>query len=367
MFSCSLLQAQEPVSTEATIDCAEVLNKAEAEFTAGHFYGIPSLLNDCLNKLTNEQKVRAYLILAQAYLLIDDPIGAENSYLKLLEANPEYVADEIKDAIDVFYLSKKFTATPIFTPHGGLGGTMSITRIIHEITTNPYGQMRKNRSGFGWHLGGGMDWNINDNISLTGEIQFAHKVFKTTVEIKDDPVLETATEKQNWIDVPLYIKYRASAGQIRPFVYGGFAFNLLINSKVALATTNKYPTLGSNSQKVTEGPDLDITYKRNFLNRSLVFGGGVLYKIGKDYLYADVRYMPGLTNVTKDETLYYEKGGYEDVNSSTRYQWVGDYYRLDNIALSVGYVYPLYYPRKVKRARTGSAFRKISKQSDETN
>jgi len=366
IFSKSLLCAQDETTTSGvSIDCAEVLNQAEAEFSAGHFYGIPSLLSDCLNKFTNEQKVQAYLLLAQSYLLIDDPIGAENSYLKLLEANPEYVADEIKDAIDIFYLSKKFTATPLFTPHGGMGGNMAFVRTIYENGTNPYEQSRKDRSGFGWHFGGGIDWNINDNISLSGEIQYSYKVLKTTIDISNDPKLQSSIEKQSWIDVPIYLKYRASTGKFRPFGYAGFAFNLLLNSKVELALTNKYPSLGGNSQNITEGPDLNIRYKRNFLNRSLVFGGGILYKVGKNYLYADIRYMPGLTNVTNDKNVYYDKDSNKEDNSSYRYEYLSDSFRIDNASLSVGYVYPLYYPRKVKRARTGSAFRKISKQGDE--
>jgi len=200
LFTVSLSYAQnEPIGgVDNNVECADVLNQAEAEFAAGHFYGIPSLLKDCLDKLTNEQKVQAYLLLAQSYLLIDDPIGAENSYLKLLEANPEYVADEVKDAIDVFYLSKKFTATPIFTPHGGIGGNLALMRLIQNSGgTNPYSEIRNDKSGFGWHIEGGMDWNMNDNFSLTGEVRYAYKVFKTSIEFIDNPGNQTSTEKQN--------------------------------------------------------------------------------------------------------------------------------------------------------------------------
>ena len=74
-------------------ECEQALNQAQDEFDAGHFYGLPSILNDCITKFSKEQSVRAYLLLSQAYLLIDDPIAAEDSYMKLLSADPEYVAD----------------------------------------------------------------------------------------------------------------------------------------------------------------------------------------------------------------------------------------------------------------------------------
>src|SRR5271154_2886847 len=100
-------------------ECEQTLNQATSEFTSGHFYEIPGLLKPCLdrNDFTNEQRVRAYLLLCQAYLIVDDPIAAEDSYLKLLKADPEYVATKEKDPIEIVYLSSKFTSTPIFTPH----------------------------------------------------------------------------------------------------------------------------------------------------------------------------------------------------------------------------------------------------------
>ena len=116
-------------------ECEQSLNQASDEFNAGHFSGIPALLKPCLegNSFTNEQLVRAYLLLCQSYLINDDPISAEDSYLKLLKADPEYVATNEKDPVDVVYLSKKFTTTPIFTPHFKIGPNFSTQSLIHEI------------------------------------------------------------------------------------------------------------------------------------------------------------------------------------------------------------------------------------------
>jgi hypothetical protein len=117
-----------------TDDCEQTLTTALDEFNAGHFYGLSAILKPCIdNGFTLEQQQRAYLLLAQTYLLIDDPIGAEDSYLKLLKANPEFVTDEARDPIDVVYLSKKFTAAPIFSLFGRVGGNISIARVIHDI------------------------------------------------------------------------------------------------------------------------------------------------------------------------------------------------------------------------------------------
>lgn len=101
------------VTDQPSSDCEQILIQADDEFNAGRYYGIPALLKPCLDQgFSSEQKVRAYLLLTQAYLILDDPIAADDSYLKLLKADPEYVANPARDPIDVYYLSRKFISTP---------------------------------------------------------------------------------------------------------------------------------------------------------------------------------------------------------------------------------------------------------------
>src|SRR5690606_23139680 len=96
---------------QSSDDCEIILNQAAEEVSAGHFLGVDSLLADCLKGgFTREQRQRAYLLLTQVYLLLDNPEKAEESYLELLRANPEFVTDPSRDPIDVVYLSKKFTS-----------------------------------------------------------------------------------------------------------------------------------------------------------------------------------------------------------------------------------------------------------------
>lgn len=343
-------------------ECEQTLARATDEFNAGHFYGLPSILKPCIEgSFTNEQRVRAYLLLTQAYLIIDDPIAAEDSYLKLLRANPEYIATPEKDPIDVVYLSQKFTTTPIFTPHLRIGANTSFVRTIYEINTESDNATvgAKQARALGLQLGGGIDWNINDNISLCADVLFSSKSFKTNksgIAIHDS---QSALEKQRWFDIPVYLKYSDSQGKVRPYGYVGYGTNLLLRSTVSLNYTNFD---SQENSVITDPADEKITYKRNRLNHSLVFGGGVRYKVGKDFIFADVRYMSGLSNLTNEETNYYGDGTFDLAIDATRTRWISDYFRLDNLAISVGFVKPLYDPRKIKRARTHGLFRKINKQ-----
>ncbi len=348
-------------------ECEQVLTQAQDEFNAGHFYGLPAILKDCLPKFSTEQTVRAYLLLAQSYLLIDDPIAAEDSYLKLLKADPEYVAEVSKDPIDIFYLSKKFTTTPVFTPHIRVGGNTSLFRLIHEINTfsEPVNVQRELKGGF--QLGGGIDWNINENLSLCSEVTYARKTFGTSYSgnFKQDNL--SYVEKQNWFDIPLYLKFADDEGKFRPFGYAGYSLNILLAPTVQLRYTNVDTSSDSKqSQSPTTGSDVKIGYKRQTFNRSFVVGAGFRYKIGKDFIFVDARYMAGTTNLTNPQTNYYESGKgssneYTMADTATKYAFIGDYFRLDNISLSVGYVRPIYHPSKVKKMRTSKTMRKVSK------
>lgn len=358
-------------------DCVpdQTLSHAEAEFNAGHFYSIPTILKKCIDegKFSQEQSVRAYLLLCQVYLLIDDPISAEDSYLKLLRADPEFVPNDKDHPIDVVYLSTKFTATPIFTPHFRLGLNTSFFRSIYSVTTEPYAVSVRRPLHFGLQLGGGIDWNINDNISLCAEIDLATRGYErvsTGVAGADE---ESVIGSQVWIDLPVYLKYSYTLKKntkIRPFGYVGFAMNYMLSANNEFTFTDNKP---AGSQLVAEGPSETVSYQRNLLNRSWLVGGGVKYKIGKDFVYADLRYMGGLSNMARENQIYYTNRdnvdpkqignpGYYLSDHLTKYRYVSDLFRLDNISLSFGYVHPIYDPRKIKRARTKGVAKQINKE-----
>jgi Outer membrane protein beta-barrel domain len=351
-------------------ECELTLDKANEEFNAGHFYGIPSLLKSCIDKnnFSREQLVRAYLLLSQVYLITDDPISAEDSYLRLLKADPEYVASSDKDPIDVVYLSKKFTSTPVFTPQIRIGGNTSFYRPLLDINTQSTPEKVAHVLKPGFQAGLGIDWNINENLSLSANGIVAYKSFETVRSFISNDDSQRAIEKQYWFDVPIYLKYSLNKGQIRPFAYLGIAANFLINAKATVDYSNANPA--TLTQTPSEGPDVRLTDKLHFFNRSLVAGGGARYKVGKDFIFVDLRYMAGMTNLTKNNI--YEPDPKDNlsppqlktVSSITDFRYVESFFRLDNISLSVGYVRPLYNPRKVKKARgTKSVSRKMEKES----
>ncbi|MBL7856588.1 MAG: PorT family protein [Cyclobacteriaceae bacterium] len=354
-------------------DCETTLNKAVDEFNAGHFNNIAELLNGCIKRgFTREQRERAYLLLTQTYLLLDDPTGAENSYLSLLQANPEFVADEKRDPIDVVYLSKKFTSTPIFTWYLKIGGNTTPITVMNDYSVWNEGS-RKYKLTPGFQFGGGLDWNYTDNLMLGAEFNLAFTGYKQTESGFNNGLdIKEISDRQSWMMIPIMAKYTLNSGKIRPYVYTGYSFNILFRDVNTITLINQEPSSGNgDAGQLTifedESPNLNYLDRRNKFNGAFLLGGGLKYKFGLDYLFGDIRLSYGMTNPVDPERRYadYRESPFSQGSAMepiTKYAHIEDDFRMHTIFVTVGYIHPLYKPRKLKNARTKSVFRKIGKQ-----
>jgi opacity protein-like surface antigen len=350
--------AQEVVST-----CEETLGRAEDEFNAGRFYGIPVVLSDCLSKFSRDQRFRAYLLLTQAYLLIDDQKKAEESFIEVLRADPEFVPNEQTESVDIVNLSKKFTSTAIFTPHAKAGMTLAIPRIVRPSDLYGMDVEGANILKPGWNVGAGLEWNLTNNWGIGAELFFAYKAYRQTRSGFFDQDFSDRRSQQSWIDVPIYARYTDNKGKWRPFGYAGYAFNLLVSSRSLYRNTDFTASGGGDGaapfQVPNESPALNSLYKNKMLTRSFLVGGGVKYKIGRDFLLVEARYMAG-TNILNKQSVHLaaEGDGFVLDQQIPGFAYLSDFFRLDNFVFNVGFVRPLYQPRKIKRGGILSFLRK---------
>jgi hypothetical protein len=227
----------------------------------------------------------------------------------------------------------------------------------------------------GFQVSAGTDINVNEQITIGGGIQYMFTSYKR--EIKNmfnfygdqhsrDHV--EMLDKQNWIDVPISLKYNYLKGKLKPFVYVGYSFNFLLTDKGVIKYTDSdlSPIQGNTSRGYTS-PNFNLRDRRKIFTQSFFIGGGVKRKIGLNYMFAEVRYSFGLRNIVRPANLY---GNYDDSGNYSsslelpfKYSYVDDYFRLDNLSVSVGYIHPLYKPRKLKKSKTTSVMKKIRKQN----
>jgi hypothetical protein len=353
----------------AQSDCEASLTRATDEFNAGHFYGLPAILKPCIDSkgFSNEQLVRAYQLLTQTYVILEDPIGAEQSYLNLLRANPEYVSTPERDPIDVVYLSKKFTATPIFSWYANAGGNITIPRIIKNTIVND-GSNQEYTLRPRWTVGGGLIWNVNDQITVEGGINLSNssfRYFEDGIFVRDD--LEMS-EAQYSVLLPISLKYTYVRKKLSPYAYAGASLSALLSSRQRFLYSNKTPeysgpdVVGVATQTIEN--DFDATFRRTRINQAFHIGAGARLKYKLDYLFVDIRYSFGVNNVVTDQYLVRKEGDPGSDLPVFSVAYADDQFRLDQAVIQVGYIWPLYKPRKLKTARTRSVLRNVKKSGD---
>jgi hypothetical protein len=359
-------------------ECEQSLNKASEEFNLGHHIGVPDMLSSCMDHNQNrEWRQRANLLLAETYLLLENDSASEESYLEVLRANPEYETDQQRDPVDLVYLSSRFTATPIFTLSGKIGPNVSIIRTLVERGTTTDESDRRYTLMPGLQAGVGLDYNYSQKISAMIEANFVFSAYKQKTEGFFGRDEKEVYDRQSWIRIPLGIKYSSIKGRYRPYGYAGFSMDILLGdrSTITYKDQNYNPASDRVESIDRESPILKIKSQRNTFNRSVFVGGGVKYKVKLNYIFLDLRYSFGLTNlVNPTNSIYdYNREGSDKTSSAfqesgdgaIRWTHIDDLFRMDNVFLSVGYVHPLYKPRKLKKGNTKSVLRQVKKQGDE--
>jgi hypothetical protein len=310
---------------------------------------------------------------------LDDPIGAKQSYLSLLRANPEFTTDTATHSIDVIYLSKRFTATSIFSWFAKAGPNLTVPRTIYDLSAFGESQVHERhllRVGYQMSVGG--DLNFTEQMNLRAEMQYTLAALRTQTRNYWQQDFKQVTERQSWISLPVTFVYNDTYGKYRPYGYAGYAYHYLVDARSSVILRNNRPQQSPTGQEderentTEESPRFKTTYQRNRFNQSLILGGGVKIKLGLDFLFVDLRYNFGLKNITRKDGLYgdYPKeSGQEAVSPelvasfdpTMAFANVNDYMRLDNLSLSFGFLRPLYKPRELRRARTRSVMRKMNR------
>jgi len=369
-------------------DCETTLLRANEEFALGHFYQIPAMLSNCLSQFSAEQRQRAYLLLTQTYLLLDDPIGARSSYLKVLEANPEFVADENLHPIDVVYLSKKFTASPIFSLYARFGlNTAPVTVLKTASTLGEREVSYRYQVRLGYQASVGVLYHFRPSFSLMAEVDYNFSTYRKTSGKFFNGLatnygdFNQLTERMTWIGIPLGLRYSWEKGKFRPYAYGGYGLYTLIGSKGSLVFSNQQlevdPVTGEQRVSTTsseESADFSFRKRREQFHHTIFLGGGLKYKYKLNYFFADVRFAFGLRNVVKQDNVYSDNNQdplsndyISSFEPTSAFANGDDLFRVNNIQLSFGYIRPLYKPRELKKARTKSVFKRIKKSGNEQN
>jgi opacity protein-like surface antigen len=246
--------------------------------------------------------------------------------------------------------------------YGQLGGNVSPVHTIMTRTTFAGTGKGDYKLRAGFNFGLGVEYHYDENISAALEGDFlitAYEYNQSGIFGRDNI---SVLDRQNWVRLPLMLRFADAVGKYRPYGYVGYSFDLLLADRGTITYSDKNFTDGRVIPDERESPVINFKPKRNFLNSSFIVGGGVKYKLGLEYAFVDLRYSMGMTNLVKVENTI-ERNSPED--PAFTWGYVDNLFRLNNLSLTVGYIHPLYKPRKLKKARSRSVLQKIKKESNE--
>ncbi|ELR69326.1 hypothetical protein C900_05106 [Fulvivirga imtechensis AK7] len=235
---------------------------------------------------------------------------------------------------------------------------MSSVAVIHNYGIDNTTESNESyKSKLGLHIGGGGELNINDHFSLGLEVNLYTRRYNYSNTLFNADK-QTFEEAQIGFDLPVYVKYRWDFDKFRPYIYGGFGLDYLLQAK---ATVKLIDRVNAGTEDLTEipvaGPEVTINEQRTQFTQFTHVGLGLNYRFGYNYVVIDLRYKMGLSNIVSEE------GQYGNSTLLYKYGFVDDDKRLNNYAVSIGFVKPLYKPRKIKTTSKGFLTRLFNKRN----
>ncbi len=342
-------------------NCQETLQLSRSNFDKGHLYSIPSILKPCIDKgFTKQEKIQAYWLLTQVYLLVDDPISAEDSYLKLLNLDPEYKVDEVNDPVELVYLSRNFKTTPVFSWHmAKVGVNIGNFTVINAQSMDGSNQSKGDyKSKLGFQIGTGLEIHLNDKISGIMDVSFMQRSFDYNRVMFGKDVL-FKKERNSFFVVDLGGKYKFNKKKIAPFVLAGFSMNMLLGSNYEFNYTNSQ---GSEGAFESSGPSESNSNQRTSFNYGAYLGGGAQMRLKYSFVSFEIKYFKGFnSNVDRSVQYPFENGYHSDKNFL--YAHVDDDYIANSFLFNISWIKPLYKPRKINKLTTKNIFNRIFKKN----
>ena len=346
-FSCIVVGFLLSISAYGQDICSQNLDEASKQFDQGRFHAVEPLISECLRSGFNrEEQLNALELLALTKLYLDELDQADSVYLELLRLDPERKVNEVIDPPDLIFLHNHFKTNPVFYWSVIAGVNFSIPTIIHDYSmfdVSETNEQQKARLGF--EGGVNIEFNLYGKLYGGGELLFTRKNFLYADNARffakegKSGYGISLVESNNYLSVPVYLKYMIGEDRLRPYVYAGASADfLMFSSQHDIVRTSP---LGEDQYELSSR---DVTNFRTPVSLAGILGIGVMMKSGGlSLIAADLRISPGLTNISRESRRYTDQTAL--ISSGV----VSDAMRINTITLSIRFIRPFYNPKLKKK------------------
>lgn len=318
-------------------NCLENLYSANKLLDAGNTDECLSLVIPCSNK-SNDESVRwqAYRLMSIAYLLKGNTDSSKIAAENMLDINPTYRPNLLKDPKEFINQIKSIVVIPKFTfgLAASIGSNTTYVNIPKGYVVADYTKTYTSKSSF--QFGTNIGFYISPKVTMDIGLLATRKSYDIDYDFTNWKV--NVKERLTYLDVPLTVKYLIMHQKpLRFFVQGGFFGGYL------LYTSNDFQSNYTPQEQEYKLTKLNAMDRRSRWNFGLTGGLGAYYKTKIGDIGLQANYYRSFSNITNGDKRY------EYIDQIYTYYYVDDDITLHNLAISVGYTRNLNY--KVYRSK----------------
>ncbi len=348
-FLIILLVAGGGTAFSQSTNCTQVLSLVRLTYEQGRLHELPQLADACLTAapgkgFTKEQKREAYRYLTLAYIYLEEPEKADETMLKLLDTDHFYQINLASDPAEFIALYNKFRHEPLFRVglKFGLNLTQPTALSYYNIGSTA-GGMGKYSLSSSFQILALFEKDLTKKLIIAPEVGLVLRGYNysnSNLLVADDPAVPASVStqnlivKQSYLDLNGIVQYKIKSSiQLQTYIGGGPGISYLLSS------TDQATTVLGNEFTIT-GSTVDDTKSFNKLMYSFSVVAGAKLKFGEIYVTGDLRYQIGLSNVINKSSRS---------NMSLVYDYQAQYndYRMSNLMLNIGIIYPYFKPKKL--------------------
>jgi len=319
----------------AQSSCVQNLRDARSLYDEGRLNELPDLLQECIeNGFSKEEKVEALRLVTLSHLFNEEQQRAENSYLRLLNINPEFQPNKDSDPTELLILAESFDTDPKFFFGVKGGASYNIIQGNPEII---HSQIFPGSYEFPLGLSGGVffQYPINDIFSVNIEAFYNYRntILNRPIGSEESNTFHTIDETQQWIEMPLLVNYRL------PWV-DKFLLEATAGPSVQYLISSNLSVKGLNGDLI----NFDMLPYRNQFNMSGIVGMRANFKeFGANFITVEMLFQyKVLSEVNKKEMSETVKVNLADVGFT-------DFnYRGHALWLRLGLRFPYFKPEIIK-------------------
>jgi len=343
-----------PAFSQAT-NCTQTLRLIRTTYEQGRLHELPEMAKGCLggigaNGFSQEEKKEAYRYLTLAYIYLEEPEKADESMVQLLNTDHFYEPNKEVDPAEFIALYNKFRHDPVWR----IGGKFGVN-LTQPVATNIYNVGSAGAGKGSYSMSPGIQmfatfskdffrkppWNRLVLVAELGYVSrgytYSNDQLATADENSATPISNQQFKfTQSYLDLNVIgqLKFKNTVN-LQTYLGAGPGISYLLSS------SNEASTLLGNGFTVT-GSAVDDTKSYNKILISATMVAGVKYRFGEVYVTAEARYQLGFTNVVNSATR---------TNAEVAFDYQGRYndYRINNMMVSIGVIYPHFKPLKLIR------------------